>query len=412
MRLRWPGRGGAGIRAGRVQALEHLLRDDRSRPPRRWSTVCPSWAERRTCPPASRSLLFGPSRTAIARRVGEAGRMATLEALSSAGVHPPRLLLRLRRGVVETLVPFVLDGLIAEQPVAVAVPKSRMRLLHDVLGDAAPHVAMLRHAGRRPQPRPDHPLPAAPVHRHPRQRPREHHRRTIWADRTDAEYPACSQHEALINLAFTRRDVTVLCPYDTSTRAPCSPTLRCSTAPNAAPAAGTTPTPSSAGTANRSTSPLIPKGFPVTATADIRGARGFAVARAQRLGLAAERVADLEPIATELVTNGLRHTGAGYRLMICHDNGQVVCAVEDSGHLGDPLVGARGRSWAASGQPVRRPGPNAHQRSRNDVKQVRRCLCRRRCRRGVRCGWSRASPGRARWRRPGGGRRRRGAPLW
>ncbi|MCO1580514.1 MEDS domain-containing protein [Crossiella sp. SN42] len=38
----------------------------------------------------------------------------------------------------------------------------------------------------------------------------------IWADRSEAEYPACAQHEALINAASTGRDLTIRCPYDTS----------------------------------------------------------------------------------------------------------------------------------------------------------------------------------------------------
>ncbi len=36
----------------------------------------------------------------------------------------------------------------------------------------------------------------------------------IWPGRTSAEYPACVQHEALINAAFRGREVTILCPYD------------------------------------------------------------------------------------------------------------------------------------------------------------------------------------------------------
>lgn len=37
-----------------------------------------------------------------------------------------------------------------------------------------------------------------------------------WASRSDVEYPACVQHEALINNAFTGRDLAVLCPHDES----------------------------------------------------------------------------------------------------------------------------------------------------------------------------------------------------
>jgi hypothetical protein len=37
----------------------------------------------------------------------------------------------------------------------------------------------------------------------------------IWAGRSPVEYPACAQHEALINAAFTGRPATILCPYNT-----------------------------------------------------------------------------------------------------------------------------------------------------------------------------------------------------
>jgi hypothetical protein len=35
----------------------------------------------------------------------------------------------------------------------------------------------------------------------------------IWPDRSPIEYPACVQHEALINTAFRGRQA-ILCPYD------------------------------------------------------------------------------------------------------------------------------------------------------------------------------------------------------
>ncbi|MEU4742063.1 MEDS domain-containing protein [Actinosynnema sp. NPDC023658] len=38
----------------------------------------------------------------------------------------------------------------------------------------------------------------------------------IGSTRTDAEHPACAQHEAMMNLASAGRDLTILCQYDTS----------------------------------------------------------------------------------------------------------------------------------------------------------------------------------------------------
>ena len=36
----------------------------------------------------------------------------------------------------------------------------------------------------------------------------------IWAGRTDDEYPACAEHEALINVALGESPAYILCPYD------------------------------------------------------------------------------------------------------------------------------------------------------------------------------------------------------
>ncbi|PSL51555.1 anti-sigma regulatory factor (Ser/Thr protein kinase) [Saccharothrix carnea] len=76
-------------------------------------------------------------------------------------------------------------------------------------------------------------------------------------------------------------------------------------------------------------------------TADIRDVRRLVTERARRSLLNAERTADLELIATELVTNSLRHTGAGCRLRIWRDGEHLICSVEDDGRLTDPLAGRR-----------------------------------------------------------------------
>ena len=36
----------------------------------------------------------------------------------------------------------------------------------------------------------------------------------MWVGRSAVEYPACVEHEALINLALADRPVTILCSYD------------------------------------------------------------------------------------------------------------------------------------------------------------------------------------------------------
>ncbi|MFD7659589.1 anti-sigma factor RsbA family regulatory protein [Actinosynnema sp. NPDC059797] len=248
---------------------------------------------------------------------------------------------------LELLVPFVTEGLELGHPVAASVPAARLRLLRDALADAATEVLLLdmEVEGRNP----GRIIPGV-LRRFADRHGEEHVRiigEPIWAGRTDTEYPACAQHEALINLAFAGRDVTIACPYDTSaldehvvtdalaTHPLVWETTRRYDSDHYAPDA----------VVDRYNRPLDAVrgavGLAVATTAGIGGARRFAVAEADRLGLAAERSADLALIATELVTNSLRHAGADCRLSLWRDGDHLVCAVEDGGRLSDPLAGRR-----------------------------------------------------------------------
>src|SRR5690348_4935569 len=110
--------------------------------------------------------------------------------------------------------PFIRDGLAAGEAVAVAVPGPRLELLRARLGEAAGRVRLLdmpgvgRHPGRIMVE-----VLRAAVDAHPGERVRIIGE-PIWAGRTEAEYPACVQHEALINMAFAGRRTTIMCPYD------------------------------------------------------------------------------------------------------------------------------------------------------------------------------------------------------
>ena len=110
--------------------------------------------------------------------------------------------------------PFIREGLAADVPVAVAAPGPRLRLLRDALGADAERVQLLDMtvAGRNPG-RIIAEVLLATADAHP-----DRHVRIIgepiWPTRSEIEYPACVQHEALINLAFRGRRATILCPYD------------------------------------------------------------------------------------------------------------------------------------------------------------------------------------------------------
>jgi anti-sigma regulatory factor (Ser/Thr protein kinase) len=79
----------------------------------------------------------------------------------------------------------------------------------------------------------------------------------------------------------------------------------------------------------------------VATPADVTEARRFAAELGRSVGLAGERVQDLELIATELVTNSIVHTQGPGRIAVWLEDGHVVCEVADSGTFADPLAGRR-----------------------------------------------------------------------
>ncbi|CCH32571.1 anti-sigma factor RsbA family regulatory protein [Actinosynnema sp. NPDC047251] len=264
-----------------------------------------------------------------------------------AGFVHPALFYSSDEEYLGALVPFITDGLAEGHPAAVAVPGARLLLLREALGAAADDVLMLdmEVAGRNP----GRIIPT--VLRRFADAHRSGHVRIIgepiWAGRTDLEYPACAQHEALINLAFVGRDVTIVCPYDTRTLGDRALTDALATHPTVWETTGRRDSEhyDPHAVVDRYNRPLRAApdatGLDIRTTADIRDVRRLAGDRARQAHLDAERTADLELIATELATNSLRHTDAGCRLRIWRDEEHLICSVEDDGRLTDLLAGRR-----------------------------------------------------------------------
>lgn len=176
----------------------------------------------------------------------------------------------------------------------------------------------------------------------------------IWAERSDGEYAAAVQHEALINLAFAGRDATILCPYDVRRL------------PRAwlADAERTHPVLVDAGVTRDSTGYGDPAGVAreavgelpepparaatvlVVDAADLPAVRTLAATHGPRLGLSADRAVDLQVIANELAANTVLHTDGPGVVCIWRDQddrgrASVVVEVHDRGRITDPLADRR-----------------------------------------------------------------------
>jgi anti-sigma regulatory factor (Ser/Thr protein kinase) len=167
----------------------------------------------------------------------------------------------------------------------------------------------------------------------------------IWPGRTELEYPACAQHEALIDRLFSDLHAEVLCPYDTSELAP--QVIADAEATHSVLIDRTGRRPSDrydperiAADCNR---PLEPA--PKTAIermadrATLDNARWFAVAYGNRVGLEPFQLVDLEIALTELLTNSVLHGGGIGTFRLWSDQSHLVCEVSDAGHISDPLAG-------------------------------------------------------------------------
>lgn len=241
---------------------------------------------------------------------------------------------------------FVGDGLAAGEPVLVAVPAERHALARRALGAAGHEVRLMdmREVGRNPgrilSAISDW-VDAAGARR------RRFVGEPIWRGRSADEIAEATTHEALINLALADAPITVLCPYDVRGLAPgvlCDaerthPHLVCEERRSPSGAYDVAGALASAG------APLPPP----PGAADtfgygfdgVRAVRRVVRGRAEREGLAADRVADLVLAAGEAATNTVRHAGGRGTLAVWRHDGRLVCEFSDDGRIADPLAGRR-----------------------------------------------------------------------
>ncbi|GGM24305.1 anti-sigma factor RsbA family regulatory protein [Dactylosporangium sucinum] len=240
---------------------------------------------------------------------------------------------------------FIYEGVSADEPMLVAAPPANVALLQERLGAFADLVTFrdMTEAGRNP----GRIIPwvlCGFLDEHPGRRVRIIGE-PVWPARTPEEYPACVQHEAMINVALAAREATILCPYDTSALG----------RRRVRDAWATHPVMLEEGT-RRLSDAYDPYGVtdtynvplaepPAGATtmrfevADLVRVRRAVAEAALDARLPPDRIVDLQSAVNELATNSVVHGGGSGTLRTWHDAERVVCEVRDFGHCTDVMVG-------------------------------------------------------------------------
>jgi anti-sigma regulatory factor (Ser/Thr protein kinase) len=245
--------------------------------------------------------------------------------------------------------PFLREGLEADEPMMVAVPEPRLTLLRTALERDAERVSFLdmTRIGRNPA----HIIPAwaAFLEEHGRGRvPVRGIGEPIWAGRSADELVECQRHETLLNVAFAHSGSwRLLCPYDTVGLPPdVLDEARCSH-PWVTDAGGPRDSSEWCRDLERMSEPFDAPLPPAPANAEmlsfdltnIPATRALVARVARAAGLTSARTDDLVLASHELVSNSVRHGGGAGAIRVWHDNEGLVCEVSDTGRIGHPLVG-------------------------------------------------------------------------
>jgi len=244
---------------------------------------------------------------------------------------------------------FIRHGAAVGEPVLVAVPGERTELVRARLGGPADRVRFVDMADAGANPGriiPKLLCEFIDEHRTGRMRVVSE---PMWPGRSKAEYPGCVQHEALVNLALADRPVTMLCPYDADRLDPSVLADALSTHPMVFEHAEWRASPGFAdptSVVDAWNTPLpepqsVPSTLVFSAPHGPRQVRRLTHDTAVRAGLTGQRLTDMLLAVNELSVNTLLHTGRPGLFSIWCAEGQLVCQVQDSGHITDRLAGRR-----------------------------------------------------------------------
>jgi anti-sigma regulatory factor (Ser/Thr protein kinase) len=264
------------------------------------------------------------------------------QAGSGAGIRHVAWFYRTPAEYLTAIEEFVLAGLASEEPVLVAVPHDQ--LPREWTLPAGPSVTMADMAVVGRNPARVIPLLAAFCTRHQGRRIR-YLGEPAWCGRSDAELQEAARHEALLNLAFADAQISIFCPYSVLLPEAVIAEAR-STHPSVRTGASESASPGYLGPSEYLAK--LDRLLPVPASAqtleysrDLRPVRAIVAAAAERAGLPSARCTDLVIAASEVAANTLRHTGAAGTVRLWSTEREVLCQLEDTGVITDPLAGHR-----------------------------------------------------------------------
>jgi anti-sigma regulatory factor (Ser/Thr protein kinase) len=264
------------------------------------------------------------------------------------GFHHLTLLYSGDDGFLNGTLPFINEGLTAEEPILVAVGSERIALLKDALGEDAERVQFtdMQLLGGNP-------ARIIPAWR----RFLDEHApdgasvrgigEPIWPGRGEHELNECQRHESLLNIAFDHgQGWSLLCPYDVDGLDDDVILAAQQSHPFIA----------EDGEVRRSeVYPMGDSGLsifdgrlpdPVTDPLELEftgdelgGLRHSVAGIAATVLLPSARVEDLVLAVSELASNSVYHGGGVGRLRIWRDGETLLCEVRDRGRIAEPLVG-------------------------------------------------------------------------
>jgi anti-sigma regulatory factor (Ser/Thr protein kinase) len=275
-------------------------------------------------------------------------------AAAGDGLSHHALFYRDQREFLACVASFAHDGLTRSEPVLIAVPGSKGRLVGEQLRQDSRYLAYadMAETGRNPA----RIIPAVRsfIDEHPGRRIR-FIEEPVWPGRSAEERYEVGRHEALINFAFAGAAATILCLYAADGLADSVTGTVRRTHPEILADGREQASASYAGADGRALAfegplPAPPTGAEVISyLSDLRPMRRLVEHYAGRNGLSDDRTASLVLAASELAANTLRYTSGGGTVRVWHTRLEILCQVEDAGWITDPLAGRRRRPAAEPG---------------------------------------------------------------